>query len=315
MSDLAIKFQDEIDYSKALSIASEMDDNKYRAIIFIYLADKFQNEALYSQALSELISVREIEDKKSKIQEHNYDYDEEDEEYTNEEDEEYYLDEDINYLTYIQGNRPFKSVYECMRYLAKRELPEKFYLELLWLTTKTKNQELHIYILIHLAEKLPNKNLYSEALKIAYQIDDEKSRIEALFYLAEKTQNENLYSEILEVTYQIDNEKYRAKVLSDLVHKSPKILPHRVIEAAREIENKKYSTEVLASSLLQFLPNQSYNQVFCIWQEILKNLFQIKRPELEKTIQTLIPVIHKLGAREALTEVATAIQDVGRWWP
>ena len=86
------------------------------------------------------------------------------------------------------------------------------------------------------------------------------------------------------------------------------------IDIARQIQNEKYRAEVLSTVVKNTSLKRPINEIFSVWQEILQLSSKLERNKFQQVIQELIPVISQLGGKEALTEVATAIQDVSRWW-
>jgi hypothetical protein len=56
------------------------------------------------------------------------------------------------------------------------------------------------------------------------------------------------------------------------------------------------------------------NELFPLWKDTLHQLSRKKRKELQQDIATLTAVIFQLGGKQALLELTSAIQDVGRWW-
>ena len=65
----------------------------------------------------------------------------------------------------------------------------------------------------------------------------------------------------------------------------------------------------------QIAPGTPRPVLYSLWQETLDILATRNRQDLTAGIRTFIPVIARLGGREAIVETFYAIQDVGRWWP
>ncbi len=79
----------------------------------------------------------------------------------------------------------------------------------------------------------------------------------------------------------------------------------------------RYKLKELADGMKQvdFHTEIKYDSVsFSSWAEKIKNLSTENCKDFQEKIQKLIPIIFNLGGKEAIAEVATAIQDVGRWW-
>lgn len=80
------------------------------------------------------------------------------------------------------------------------------------------------------------------------------------------------------------------------------------------LQSELHRVQVLSAVVKNISLKKPLNDVFSMWQEILKLLSRLEREKFQQVIQELVPVIFNLGGKEALTEVATAIQDVSRWW-
>jgi hypothetical protein len=52
-----------------------------------------------------------------------------------------------------------------------------------------------------------------------------------------------------------------------------------------------------------------------LWQQALSSLAAHTRQELVEHLRALAPVLAELGGPAALDEAASALKDVGRWWP
>lgn len=67
----------------------------------------------------------------------------------------------------------------------------------------------------------------------------------------------------------------------------------------------------LADKLSKIQPGE----LFPLWENTLHSLSLRTRRDFLQDIAALAPVIYALGDRAAVAEVASAIQDVARWWP
>ena len=157
--------------------------------------------------------------------------------------------------------------------------------------------------------------MYSAALETARQIQNKSNRAEAISSLAEKLQSENLYSEALETTRQIHYEDERAYVLSSLAAKLPENLYSEALKIAHQIPSEEYRAKALSPFFKQMSSSKPKNETYKMWLEIMKTtLSKLKRKEFQENIGVLTPVIYKLGGKDAIMEIFTAIQDVARWW-
>ena len=125
---------------------------------------------------------------------------------------------------------------------------------------------------------------------------------------------ENLYQKKLKIAREIKFEFYREKVLSSLTQNLPENVYDEALEITRQIKSESYRTNILSSLANVMPPNKYQNEVFPMWSELLENLSKKERIEFQENTNTLLPVIFYLGSKEAIMELATAIQDVARWW-
>ena len=76
------------------------------------------------------------------------------------------------------------------------------------------------------------------------------------------------------------------------------------------LEYRKPSLEALVPYLLKFSPIS-----YILWKEFLRIRVKRERQYLAADIQVFIPVIAALGGKDAIRQLALAIEDVGRWFP
>ncbi|BAY47895.1 hypothetical protein SAMD00079811_55140 [Scytonema sp. HK-05] len=145
----------------------------------------------------------------------------------------------------------------------------------------------------------------------AREIQSESHRANALSRLADKLPE--LLSEALAAARQIQDESYRAKALSSLADKLPPELLSEAVAAAREIQSESSCADAL-SSLADKLSQIQKTPLFDHWRETLHILSVHTRPNLLNDINALTPVIFTLGDEQAVKDIASAIQDVSRWW-
>ncbi|TAE07891.1 MAG: hypothetical protein EAZ25_29910 [Oscillatoriales cyanobacterium] len=286
-------------YSEALEIARQIRSGKYRASVLSSLATKLQSKTLYSEALE---TARQTQD-------------------------EFYI---YKFLSSLAEKLPENMYLEALATACQIQdelyrdrvfsslavnLPENLYSEALVTARQIQDKSTRAEILSSLAEKLQSKLLYSEALATARQIQDKSTRAEILSSLAEKLQSKLLYSEALEITSQIQSEYDLVKVLLSLAEKLPENLYSEALEIIRQIQSESDRAKVLSSLLNTMSSSQQKNEVYKMWLEIMKStLSKLKRKEFQENISVLTPVIYKLGGKDAIMEIVTAIQDVARWW-
>ena len=286
-------------YSEALETVRQIQQKKYRAGVLSSLAAKLQSETLYSEALE---TARQTQD-------------------------EFYR---YGFLSSLAENLPenlYSEALETARQIQDElyrdcvfsslalKLPENLYSEALETARQIQNKSTRAEVLSSLAEKLQSKNLYSEALATASQIQNKSTRAEILSSLAEKLQSEILYSAALKTTRQIQSEFDRVKVLSSLTGKLPENLYSEALEIALQIQDESDRAKVLRSLLNTMSSSKPKNETYKMWLEIMKTtLSKLKRKEFQENIGVLTPVIYKLGGKDAIMEIFTAIQDVARWW-
>jgi NB-ARC domain/APAF-1 helical domain len=275
-------------YKKALETARQIPNEEYRADVLSSLAEKLP-EKFYKQTLeiacqihNEYYRTRVLSSLVEKLPENLH---KEALEVSRQIKNGYYRDTVILFLTEKFSENLYKKALEITRQIQNEEYPdniiEKLYNKALEITCQIQNEGYQADIISSLVKKLPEK-LYKKALETALQIQSEEYRAQVLSSLADKLP-ENLYNEALETAFQIQNEEYRAKVLSPLFK---------------------------AMSL-----SKRENELYKMWLKITKStLSKIKREGFQLNIGILVPIIYKLGGKDAVMEIANAIQDVGRWW-
>ena len=188
-------------------------------------------------------------------------------------------------------------------------LPPNLLPEALAATREIQSEEDRAKALSSLAAKLPE--LLPEALAATREIQSEEDRAKALSSLA-SILPPNLLPEALAAAREIQSEEDRAKALSSLVAKLPELLPE-ALAAAREIQSE-YSRADALSSLADKLSQIQKTRLFRLWRDTLHILSVHTRPHLLSDLSALTPVIFTLGGKLAVKDIATAIQDVSRWW-
>jgi hypothetical protein len=112
----------------------------------------------------------------------------------------------------------------------------------------------------------------------------------------------------------IATEGVRAEALSALApHLGPELLSE-ALGVARAIGYERYRALAL-SALAGQLASLPSSSLIKAWSVTLHQLLVRKRNELLCDLKALTPVILALGGRQAAEELASAIVDVGRWWP
>jgi hypothetical protein len=167
-------------------------------------------------------------------------------------------------------------------------------------------------------------------------------------------QKAEVLQEALAAALQVEYPIIRCQQLTDLASQLPEPQKEQALEealaAAREIKESEYSysAEALAR-LAPLLPQERQVQVlteaidslqgwypaygerfpqlslslaglpaadfYPLWLILLERMATSTRAEVLSGIHALAPAIGSLGGPEAATEVFSAIQDVGRWWP
>ncbi|WP_460206256.1 NB-ARC domain-containing protein [Scytonema sp. NUACC21] len=287
LSVLAEKLQDENLYIEVLNAARRIQNEDSRAEILLVLAEKLQDENLYIEALNTVCQIQ-TSDSRAKV----ISVLAEKLQYKNLysviiQNENLYsvILEIARQLPYISYNI---SIFNVMKFVAKKLQNKNFIDELLPLIHKIPNKEYQIIRLIELAEYLEDKNIYNEALKLSRQIEDERFRAQTLGKLAQKIQDKEIYAQALVAVNQMQDANLR-----DLI----------VRELAEGMKQEDFHTETKDDSVS-----------FPLWLAKIKSLSRQNRQDVQEQIQKLVSVIFNLGGKEAIAEVASAIQDVGRWW-
>jgi hypothetical protein len=163
--------------------------------------------------------------------------------------------------------------------------------------------------LSNLASKMPE--VLPEALAAARAIEDERYRVIALSNLASKMPE--VLPEALATARTIQNERERAIALSNLADLLPSVLAE-ALATAKAIQSERERAKALIA-LAPKLSKMQTGELFPLWQNTLHSLSNQTRQDFLHDIPALATVICALGDPAAVAEVATAIQDVGRWWP
>ena len=190
------------------------------------------------------------------------------------------------------------------------QLPPELLPEALAAARKIHSESDRADALSSLAPILPPE-LLPEALTAAREIHSESSRGKALSSLAPILPPE-LLPEALAAARKIHSESDRAKALNSLADKLPELLPE-ALAAAREIQSKFDRAKAL-SSLAKKLSQIQKTPLFSLWRKTLHILSVHTRPDLLTDIKALTHVIFTLGDKQAVKDIANAIQDVSRWW-
>ena len=299
LSSLAQKLQDENLYNEVLQIARQIENEYYRTNFLCSLAQNLQDENLYNEVLQ---IARQIENEyyranvlcslAQNLQDEN-------------------LYKEVLQIARQIENESYRANFLCS--LAQNLQDENLYNEVLEIARQIKDESYRANVISSLAQNLP-ENLYNQALDIARQIKNKNFRANVLSSIAQKLQDENLYQEKLKIAREIKFEFYREKVLSSLTKNLPENVYDEALEIASEIKSESHRINVISDLANVISPKKFQNKVFPMWSELLENLSKKERIEFQANTTTLLPVIFHLGGKEALTEVATAIQDVGRWW-
>ncbi len=85
------------------------------------------------------------------------------------------------------------------------------------------------------------------------------------------------------------------------------------LQVARSIADETYRTHAL-TALAVPLSKMPTTELFSLWQDTLHKISQRSRKDLLQDISALVPVLFALSDQLAVAEVATAINDVARWW-
>jgi hypothetical protein len=86
------------------------------------------------------------------------------------------------------------------------------------------------------------------------------------------------------------------------------------MSAARAIGDEGARADAL-SDLAPHLASHSSSALVKLWNKALQPLSARERSEFLSDLKALTPVILALGGPQAAEELASAIVDVGRWWP
>ena len=279
-------------YKEALSAALAIQSESYRADVLIALASHLSEE-LYKEALSAALAIQS-------------------ESYR------------ANVLSALAANLPeelYKETLsaalafqvECNRANVLIALAAKFpeaYQEALSAALAFQFESDRADVLIALAANLP-QYLYQEALSAAQAIQYESSRADVLIALAAKFPE--AYKEALSVALAFQSESDRVKFLSALVANLPQYLYQEALIATLAFQDESDRANAL-NNLIPQSTTFPTSQQFTIWQEILSQGLQRKRPKFLSNLAASVPLIESLGGKVAGVAVARSIQQVAKWW-
>jgi hypothetical protein len=129
---------------------------------------------------------------------------------------------------------------------------------------------------------------------------------------------EPLLGEALETARAIKFGANRSRALAAIAPHLPE--PQRAqafaeaLGAARTIGDEGDRSSALAA-LGEHLGTSPVSFLHALWSETLPVLASRSRCDLLSDLQSLLPVIIRLGGPQAAAQVLSAIRDVGRWWP
>jgi len=124
---------------------------------------------------------------------------------------------------------------------------------------------------------------------------------------------QNLYKEALSAALAFQPESLRAKVLIALAANLPEELYKEALTATLAFQDESDR----ANALNKLIPQSTTfptSQQFQIWQEILYQGLQRKRPAFLSDLAVSVSLIDKLGGKAAGIGVAKSIQQVAKWW-
>jgi hypothetical protein len=165
-----------------------------------------------------------------------------------------------------------------------------------------------------LTDKLPV--VLPEALAIVQMIENDTSRSCALNDLADKLPPK-LLPQALCILQAIKHEDARSScrshALATLASKLPPDLLPQALEIAQTIEDEWSRSFALTALFPQFI-HRPIVEFRRDWLVIIRLLASFKRPCMLQCLGSLAPILVMLGGEKAITETATGIEDVCRWW-
>jgi hypothetical protein len=123
---------------------------------------------------------------------------------------------------------------------------------------------------------------------------------------------QELYKEAFSAAQAIQSEHRRAVVLSALAANFPEAYKE-ALSAAQAIQKESSRADTL-KNLIPQSATFSTSQQFTVWQEILYQGSQRKRPDFLSDLAVLVPLIDNLGGKAAGIGIAQSIQQVSKWW-
>jgi len=179
-------------------------------------------------------------------------------------------------------------------------------------------------ILAEIGPKLSDpqkKEVLNEAHRVASEINEKYERSKMLAKIAAivpEPKKTNMLNEALQSALEIDEVDKKVKVLAEISSDLPELQKRealkKVLEITREIGDYRQRAKVLAeiAPLSKEIPQ---NILYPLWHDTHRILSRRSRRNLLSDLSALIPAIFVLGGTDALKESASAIEDVGRWWP
>jgi hypothetical protein len=169
---------------------------------------------------------------------------------------------------------------------------------------------------------LPQQRLMlTEALDLARSIVNCHERVQTLCFVSDRlppAQQVTALADALNAC-KIDREEYVTD-LRDVVIRLPVGAPElfaKAVSATRVIKSEMERSLVLTaiterlSLFAEKLPRNLLSQ----FVDTLHSSANLERFYLLQTLETIAPVIHRLGGEQAIRETAQAIIDTAQWWP
>ena len=69
------------------------------------------------------------------------------------------------------------------------------------------------------------------------------------------------------------------------------------------------------SKIVPWLENWPITKLYPAWCKLLHNMNSNSRKASVQELRSMIPLIYKLGGKDSIQEIVSALSNINRWWP
>jgi NB-ARC domain len=194
-----------------------------------------------------------------------------------------------------------------------KKFPSTLFCQLLKVAISIRTNEFRFQTICTMARNLPAESF----CKLLESAKETKSEIYLSFIIMNSVYNtefRKFYQEVFKALQEVKNDFLYVECLSKIVSYFPEEACQLEFDAISLVNS--YKIEYIATYVkLSFLP-AFYMQkhfMFSIHKDIMYSSIS-QRKKLLEWMSASVNIIYRLGGQKALTEVATSVQNVGKWW-